>query len=105
MTEPVRIVVADDDPDLLELLRLNLEAEGHTVKVACDGDEAFQLAVAARPDLLWPDGIHPRPAGARLYARVVLTAIRAALSRVKPSPCQRPPRRPDHPGAISTKRL
>jgi hypothetical protein len=54
----------------------------------------WDWAIAARPDLLWPDGIHPRPAGARLYARVVLTAIRAELSRVKPSPCQRSPRRP-----------
>src|SRR5207237_1217559 len=25
-------------------------------------------AIAGRPSLLWPDGIHPRPAGARLYA-------------------------------------
>ncbi len=53
----------------------------------------WDRAIAARPDLLWLDGIHPRPEGARLYARVVLTAIRAELSRVKPSPCQRPPRR------------
>src|SRR5205807_5305220 len=34
-------------------------------------------AIAARPALLWPDGIHPRPAGARLYARTVLAAIKA----------------------------
>ena len=40
MTDSVRIVVADDDPDLLELLRINLEAEGHTVKVASDGDRS-----------------------------------------------------------------
>jgi peptidoglycan/LPS O-acetylase OafA/YrhL len=65
----------------------------------------WDRAIAARPDLLWPDGIHPRPAGARLYARVVLTAIRAGLSNLKPSPCQRPPRRLDYPGAMSTKRL
>jgi peptidoglycan/LPS O-acetylase OafA/YrhL len=37
-------------------------------------------AIAARPALLWPDGIHPRPAGARLYARVVLATIKAGLT-------------------------
>src|SRR5439155_7821863 len=37
-------------------------------------------AIAGRPSLLWPDGIHPRPAGARLHARVVLTAIKAGLA-------------------------
>jgi hypothetical protein len=36
-------------------------------------------AIVARPALLWPDGIHPRPAGARLYARVVLAAIKVGL--------------------------
>jgi len=47
----------------------------------------WDRAVAARPDLLWPDGIHPRPAGATLYARVVLRAIRAGLSRARVPSC------------------
>ena len=34
-------------------------------------------AIAPRPYLLWPDGIHPRPSGGSLYARVVLAAIGA----------------------------
>jgi DNA-binding response OmpR family regulator len=59
MTESVRILVADDDPDLLELLRLNLEAEGHTVAVACDGTEALEMAMQVRPDLLVLDVMMP----------------------------------------------
>jgi peptidoglycan/LPS O-acetylase OafA/YrhL len=39
----------------------------------------WDRAIAGHPALLWPDGIHPDPAGARLYARVVLAAIRAGL--------------------------
>jgi peptidoglycan/LPS O-acetylase OafA/YrhL len=35
-------------------------------------------AIAHRTGLLWPDGVHPRPAGARLYARLVVAAIQAA---------------------------
>jgi lysophospholipase L1-like esterase len=48
-------------------------------------------AIAAHPALLWPDGIHPRPAGARLSARVVLAAIKAGLTGGKQPTC--PPRR------------
>jgi peptidoglycan/LPS O-acetylase OafA/YrhL len=35
-------------------------------------------AIAHRTGLLWPDGVHPQPAGARLYARIVAAAVRAA---------------------------
>jgi hypothetical protein len=41
----------------------------------------WDQAIAARTGLLWPDGIHPRPAGATLYAHVVIKAIKAGLSR------------------------
>ena len=34
----------------------------------------WNRAIAAHPSLLWPDGIHPQPAGTKLYARVVLAA-------------------------------
>jgi peptidoglycan/LPS O-acetylase OafA/YrhL/lysophospholipase L1-like esterase len=47
-------------------------------------------AIAADPSLLWPDGIHPQPSGAKLYARVILAAVRAALSRAQPSSCPQP---------------
>ena len=57
---------------------------GHTVLAN------WNHAIAADPSLLWPDGIHPQPSGAKLYARVVLTAAQAALSRAQPSSCPRP---------------
>ena len=47
----------------------------------------WYAAIAARPALLWPDGIHPRPAGARIYARVVRTAIKAGLATGQRSSC------------------
>jgi hypothetical protein len=47
----------------------------------------WHQAIAARPGLLWPDGIHPRPAGARLYARVVLAAIKAGLTNDQQLSC------------------
>jgi hypothetical protein len=47
----------------------------------------WHAAIAARPALLWPDGIHPRPAGARLYARVVRAAIKAGLTTGQQPSC------------------
>jgi peptidoglycan/LPS O-acetylase OafA/YrhL len=38
----------------------------------------WHAAIEHRTWLLWPDGVHPRPPGARLYARVVVAAIQAA---------------------------
>ena len=51
----------------------------------------WHQAIAARPALLWPDGIHPRPAGARLYARVVLAAIKAGLTSGQRPSCPASP--------------
>jgi peptidoglycan/LPS O-acetylase OafA/YrhL len=47
----------------------------------------WHAAIAARPALLWPDGVHPRPAGARLYARVVRAAIKAGLGSSQQPSC------------------
>jgi peptidoglycan/LPS O-acetylase OafA/YrhL len=54
----------------------------------------WDQAIAARTGLLWPDGIHPQPAGAELYAHVVLTAIQADLSRSQPASCPQARLRP-----------
>jgi lysophospholipase L1-like esterase len=35
-------------------------------------------AIEHRTRLLWPDEVHPQPSGARLYARTVAAAVRAA---------------------------
>jgi len=50
----------------------------------------WNQAISAHQSLLWPDGIHPQPSGAKLYARVVLAAARADLSRAQPSSCKQP---------------
>jgi peptidoglycan/LPS O-acetylase OafA/YrhL len=50
----------------------------------------WHAAIAAHTDLLWPDGIHPQPSGAKIYARVVLSAIQALLAHASPPLCARP---------------
>ena len=52
----------------------------------------WNQAIKTRTNLLWPDGIHPRPSGARLYARLVLAAVRADLPRGQTLSCPGPAR-------------
>lgn len=42
-----RILVVDDEPDLCEILKFNLETEGYTVETALSGEEALQRQVAS----------------------------------------------------------
>lgn len=54
-----RILVVDDDEDILELLKYNLEREGYTVLLASSGQQALEMAVAEAPDLITLDVILP----------------------------------------------
>lgn len=57
------VLVVEDDPAIVELLRYNLEAAGFEVGVAMDGDEA-PVAVAERlPDLILLDWMLPGTSG------------------------------------------
>ncbi|HEV2255753.1 MAG TPA: acyltransferase family protein [Streptosporangiaceae bacterium] len=47
----------------------------------------WYAAIAGHTSLLWPDRIHPQPAGARVYARTVLAAIAAQLSPAAAPSC------------------
>ena len=40
----------------------------------------WHVTIAHRTSLLWGDGVHPRPSGARLYAKVVAAAVQATAS-------------------------
>jgi peptidoglycan/LPS O-acetylase OafA/YrhL len=50
----------------------------------------WHAAIAGHTGLLWPDGIHPQPAGAQVYARLVVAAIQAGLPYAPPPACDRP---------------
>ena len=39
-----KILIADDEPDILEIIRYNLEKEGYEVHTAKDGNEAIEKA-------------------------------------------------------------
>lgn len=47
-----RIVVADDDPDMVAFMTVPLTKRGYTVSVGTNGEEALALARQERPDLV-----------------------------------------------------
>jgi CheY-like chemotaxis protein len=49
------ILVAEDEPDIRDLLRLALEGAGHTVTIVADGQAAWEQAQADRPRLVVTD--------------------------------------------------
>jgi CheY-like chemotaxis protein len=53
------ILVADDDPDILSIVAMSLEAQGYLVYKATNGREAVDLARANRPDLVLMDMMMP----------------------------------------------
>lgn len=59
----LRILVVDDEPDVLLLCRVNLEFEGHEVLEASDGARALALAAEERPDLIVLDVMLPEQDG------------------------------------------
>ena len=58
-----KILVVDDEKPIAEILRYNLEQEGYDVLVAYDGEEALQVAAAAKPDLILLDIMLPKKDG------------------------------------------
>ncbi len=54
-----KVLLVDDEPDILELLRYNLEREGLKVFTASNGREGLKVAKAERPDLIVLDIMMP----------------------------------------------
>lgn len=53
------VLVADDDPDILDLVRYRLERSGYAVATAADGSEAVRLAGELSPALAVLDVMMP----------------------------------------------
>jgi DNA-binding response OmpR family regulator len=60
---PAKILIADDDPTIIDMLLHTLEAQGFEVLVAMDGEAALQLAQRQHPDLVLLDVMMPRLQG------------------------------------------
>ncbi|KAF0242577.1 MAG: response regulator transcription factor [Sediminibacterium sp.] len=58
-----QILIADDEPDILEIISYNLEKEGYMVHTASNGNEALEKARKLNPDLIILDIMMPGKTG------------------------------------------
>jgi two-component system alkaline phosphatase synthesis response regulator PhoP len=58
-----KILIADDEPDILEIISYNLKIEGYEVVTAKDGEDALQKAKLTKPDLIILDIMMPNKNG------------------------------------------
>src|SRR6266850_1431179 len=65
ITPIARILIVDDDPEIVELLREFLERNGYAVDSATNGREGLSRIAAARPDLVLLDIRMPDMGGMR----------------------------------------
>jgi two-component system alkaline phosphatase synthesis response regulator PhoP len=90
-----RILIADDEPDILEIIKYNLQINGYGVETAKDGDEAIKKAKEFKPDLIILDIMMPKKNGIEVCkilrsqpefnetVIIFLTALNDELSHVK----------------------
>ncbi len=96
---PKKILVVEDDLDMVELLCFNLKKEGSALGTAIDGIEALKKARSIQPDLILLDLMLPELDGftvCELLRRdsktasipiIILTAVSSQLSRFSASKC------------------
>ncbi len=59
MSTAKKILIADDEPDILEIIQFNLQEEGYEVTTAKTGNEAIEQAKRHLPDLIILDVMMP----------------------------------------------
>jgi DNA-binding response OmpR family regulator len=91
---PKRILIVEDDTDMVELLRFNLKTVGYALGTAADGIEALKKAWSIRPDLILLDLMLPELDGFAVcdilrrdpktasIPIIILTAVSSQLSRL-----------------------
>jgi len=72
-----RVLVVDDDRELLESVRMALTTQGYEVLVASDGAEALARAECERPDLMLLDLVMPRRSGLTVLDRMSRSGLRS----------------------------
>lgn len=95
MDKARRVLIADDEQDIREILEYNLATEGYEVIAAKDGSEAIDKAKQFRPDLIILDIMMPKKTGVEVceYLRtqpgfqdtliIFLTALNDERSHIK----------------------
>jgi len=64
------IIIADDEPYVLRIIKMALEGEGFGVQTACNGEEAYELVTQQHPDILITDVQMPKMTGIELCEKI-----------------------------------
>lgn len=70
MKRKPRILIVDDEQDIVEFLKYNIEKADYEVSTANDGEEGIQLVKSETPDLILLDVMMPKMDGMEVCARV-----------------------------------
>jgi len=70
MSEGYQILVVDDDPSIVNILRTALTQAGYSVLTAADGEAAVTLAINQRPHLIIMDVMMPKTSGLAATLRI-----------------------------------
>lgn len=68
--EDITILLVDDEPDIVEIIRYNLAAEGYRIKTAENGKEAVSVAKKIQPQLILLDVMMPKMDGVEACRRI-----------------------------------
>lgn len=100
-----RVLVVDDSPTVLSLLRAALEAQQYNVATAADGAEALNTIRQSAPDLIVTDSIMPGLGGFALLAQLKENAATRSIPVIllTSDPDDAPPSGDAQPDAIITK--
>jgi len=74
-----RVLVADDEANIRKTLSLVLQAAGHTVDVAGDGDEALSLCRDYHPDIAFVDLHMPKMEGLEVLSHIRAISPKTAV--------------------------
>ncbi len=67
---PIRVLVVDDERNILDIIRFNLEVEGYEVITSRDGEEALRMVHELKPDLILCDIMMPEVDGLEVCRRL-----------------------------------
>jgi two-component system alkaline phosphatase synthesis response regulator PhoP len=70
LMEQYKVLVVDDEPDILEIIEYNLKQEGYEVHITSDGETAIRKAREIKPDLILLDIMMPKMDGVEACRRL-----------------------------------
>ena len=103
MSDNKKILVVDDESDIVKWLKVLFENNGYDVVTAADGMEGFETASSEKPDLITLDITMPKESGVRMYRDlceseslsgipvIILTGVSAEFERFISTRKQVPP--------------